>query len=311
MYSLGMEWLNYHHLFYFWTVAREGSIARASKELRLAQPTISGQLRDLETWAGGKVFQKAGRNLVMTELGQVLYGYAEEIFTLGRELTDTVRGRPIGRPLRFVVGIADVLPKLIAYRLLAPALRLSQPVRIVCREDTSEQLLAQLVLHELDLVLSDAPINPALKVRGYSHLLGECGTTFFAEPGLAARLRQDFPKSLDGAPFLMPGEQTQARRGLEQWFERQGIRPQVVGEFKDRALLNVFGEAGVGVFAEAGVVEKKIRAQYGVGVVGRSRDIREQFYAIRGERKLVHPAAVAISEAAPNELFRGRRSKKN
>jgi LysR family transcriptional activator of nhaA len=307
MYARGMEWLNYHHLFYFWTVAREGSIARASKELRLAQPTISGQLRALEGWAGGKVFQKAGRNLVMTDLGRVLYGYAEDIFTLGRELTDTLRGRPTGRPLRFVVGIADVLPKLIAYRLLAPALRLNQPVHIVCHEDTSEQLLARLALHEMDLVLSDAPINPALKVRGYSDLLGECGTTFFAEPRLAARLRRDFPKSLDGAPFLMPGEQTQARRALEQWFERQSIRPDVVGEFKDRALLNVFGGAGIGVFAEASALEQQIREQHGVEVVGRSRGIREQFYAIRVERKLQHPAAVAISEAAPNELFRRRR----
>lgn len=302
----GMEWLNYHHLFYFWTVAREGSIARASRELRLAQPTISGQIRALEDWAGGKVFQRSGRNLVMTELGRVLYRYAEEIFSLGREMTDTVRGRPIGRPLRFVVGVADVLPKLIVYRLLAPALHLEQPVRIVCREDSSEQLIAQLAVHDLDLVLSDSPISPALKVRGYSHLLGECGTTFLAAPRLAAKLRRNFPKSLDGAPFLMPGEQTLARRALEQWFEKEGIRPMIVGEFKDRALLKVFGEAGVGVFAEPSVLEESGNPQpSSVRVIGHSSAVREQFYAIRGERKLVHPAAIAISEAIPGQMFGG------
>ncbi|HYH00041.1 MAG TPA: transcriptional activator NhaR [Terriglobales bacterium] len=298
-----MEWLNYHHLFYFWTVAREGSIARASKELRLAQPTISGQIRALEEWAGGKVFQRVGRNLVMTELGRLLYRYAEDIFTLGRELTDTVRDRPTGRPLRFVVGVADVLPKLIVYRLLEPALRMGQQIRMICREDSSDHLVAQLALHELDLVLSDASISPTVNVRGYSHLLGECGITFFAAPRLATKLRRRFPESLNGAPFLMPGEQTLARRSLEQWLEREGIRPNVTGEFKDRALLEVFGEAGVGAFAAPTVIETNVCKKYGVQVIGRLGTVREQFFAITGERKLVHPAAVAISESARTELF--------
>ena len=302
-YHLHMEWLNYHHLLYFWSVAKEGSIAKASSKLRLAQPTISAQVHALEDSLGEKLFRRAGRNLVLTEVGLVVYRYAEEIFGLGREMMDTVRDRPTGRPLRFVVGIADVIPKLIAYRLLQPALRLPQGVRLICREDNLDRLLSALALHELDLVISDAPISPAVNVRGFNHLLGECGVSLFATPSLAKKYRRGFPQSLHGAPFLLPGEGTLIRRLLDHWFEELGIRPAVVGEFEDSALLQAFGHVGAGLFAAPQAIEREVRELYGVEVTGRIDSLREQFYAISAERRLRHPAVVAISQAAQSRLF--------
>jgi len=298
-----MEWLNYHHLLYFWTVARTGGVSAASIELRLAQPTISGQLRVLEEHFGEKLFQRVGRRLELTETGRLVYRYADEIFTLGRELTDAVRGRPTGRPVRFAVGVADQLPKLIAYRLIEPALKLADPVRIVCREDKPERLLADLAVHDLDLVLSDAPLNPSIKVRAFSHLLGECGLTIFGTKALAARYRRGFPGSLDNAPFLLPTENTVLRRSLDQWFAQQGVRPAVVGEFEDSALLKSFGERGIGLFGGPTAIEAEIRRQYSVIPLGRIEQVRERFYAISAERRLTHPAVVAISEAAREKLF--------
>lgn len=298
-----MDWLNYHHLLYFWVVAREGSIVKASEQLRLAQPTISGQLRALEESFGQKLFVRQGRGLVLTEFGRMVYRHADEIFTLGRELTEAIKGRPAGRPVRFMVGVADVVPKLVAYRLLEPALRLSEPVRVVCREGTPERLLAALAVHELDLVLTDGPIGPGVKVRAFSHLLGECGVTFFGTPELATRYKRRFPKSLDGAPMLLPLPSTALRRGLDQWFDANGVRPSIVGEFADSALLNSFGQAGVGIFPAHSVIEAEVKRQYGVRVVGLAEDIRERFYAISVERRLKHPAVVAISESARQAMF--------
>jgi LysR family transcriptional regulator, transcriptional activator of nhaA len=298
-----MEWLNYNHLFYFWVVAREGSIARACDELLLTQPTISAQLRLLENALGEKLFARAGRNLVLTEVGRVVFRSADEIFTLGRELTDTLKGRSPGRPVRFVVGIADVLPKLVAYRLLEPALKMAEPIRVVCREDKSERLLAALAVHELDLVLTEAPISPTVRIRAFNHLLGECGVTIFGAAQIAASYRRGFPRSLQGAPFLLPTDTTTLRRSLDQWFNTQEIRPLVVGEFDDSALLKVFGQTGAGLFASPSVIEAEVRRQYGVQVIGRLADVRERFYAISVERKLKHPAVVAISEAARQKLF--------
>ncbi|MBI4517466.1 MAG: LysR family transcriptional regulator, partial [Deltaproteobacteria bacterium] len=212
-----MEWLNYHHLLYFWTVVHEGSVSRAGARLRLAQPTISGQLRALENVLGEKLFRRVGPKLVLTEVGQIAYRYADEIFSLGRELQDTLKGRPVRRPARVMVGIADVVPKMIAYRLLEPALQLEEPVRIICQEDKSERLLTELALHTLDVVLSDAPIGPSIKIRAFSHLLGECGVTFLGAARLARKYRRGFPRSLDGAPVLLPTDNTALRRSLEQW----------------------------------------------------------------------------------------------
>ena len=298
-----MEWLNYHHLLYFWSVAKEGGIAKASAKLRLAPPTISAQIHALEDSLGEKLFRRSGRNLVLTEVGLVAFRYAEEIFGLGQEMVNTMRNRPTGRPLRFVVGIADVIPKLIAYRLLQPALQLPQGVHLICREDNLDRLLSALALHELDLVISDAPLSPLVNVRGFNHLLGECGVTLFATPNLAKKYRRGFPQSLHGAPLLLPGEGTLIRRSLDRWLEELGIVPVVIGEFEDSALLQAFGHVGAGLFAAPQAIEREVRELYGVDVAGRIESIREQFYAISAERRLRHPAVVAISQSAQMKLF--------
>lgn len=298
-----MEWLNYHHLRYFWVVAREGSIARASTYLNLAQPTISGQIHALEEALGEQLFSRVGRHLVLTEVGRVVYRYAEEIFTLGRELMDTLKGRATGHPLRLVVGVADVLPKLVAYRLLEPALHLSTPVQVICREGKLDRLLAELALYELDVVLSDAPSTSFNNIRAFNHLLGECGVSLFGTPSLAKLYSPNFPASLDNAPFLLPTDNTMLRRALEQWFATAGIRPRITGEFEDSALLNVFGQTSLGIFAAPSVIEAEVEQQHGVVVIGRLNEVRESFYAIAVERKLRHPAIIALSEVARQTLF--------
>ena len=303
MYASGMEWLNYHHLLYFWVVAKEGTIAAACKELMLTQPTISAQIRALENALGEKLFQRHGRYLVLTEVGREVYRYADEIFSLGRELMDTLRGRPKGNPMRFRVGVADVLPKLVAFRLLGPALTLPEPARLVCFESTRADLMAKLSIHELDLVLSDSPIGPDARVRAFAHQLGECGVSIFGTKELAESHRRRFPASLDGAPFLLPTSTTALRRELEHWFDAENIRPTVVGEFDDSALLQAFGQAGAGMFAAPDVIESEVRRQYGVRVVGRLGFVRERFYAISVERKVKHPAVLAITNEARQELF--------
>ena len=303
-----MEWLNYHHLLYFWLVAREGGLAPAAARLRLAHQTVSGQIRALEQALGEKLFERRGRRLALTELGRVAYRYADEIFSLGAELQETLRGRPSGRPLRLVVGVADAVPKLVARGLLLPALSLPEPVRLVCREDKPERLFAALALHELDVVLSDAPVAPSTGLRAYSHLLGECTVSLFAGARSAARLRRGFPRSLDGAPFLLPTENTSLRRALEGWFEGQGVRPRPVAEFEDSALLKACGQEGVGVFAAPTAVEKEIARQYRVQVLGRIAEVRERFWLISPERRLRLPAVLALSDFAQKAVFGRRRA---
>ena len=298
-----MEWINYHHLLYFWTVVRAGSIGRASEQLRLAPPTISAQIRSLEQNLGEKLLLRSARGVQTTEMGQVVYRYADDIFSLGREMLDTVRGRPTGRPLQVVIGIADVLPKEISHALIAPALQLREPVQITCREDNQEHLLAQLSIQELDVVLSDTPIGPPAKVRAYNHLLGECGTTFFATPELSRKYRRRFPEVLGELPMLLPATNTTVRRALDQWLESLQIRPVVVGQFEDFALLRRFGEAGAGVFAAPSLLEKQFRQERKLRVVERVDTVRNRFFAISVERKLKHPAVVAICETARHELF--------
>jgi LysR family transcriptional activator of nhaA len=298
-----MEWLNYHHLFYFWTVARDGSIAKASKALRLAPPTVSEQIRSLEQSLGIKLFEKEGRNIVLTDAGRVAYEYAEDIFSRGREMTDVLSGRTPRRMNRFTLGIADVVPKMIVYRLLLPALKLPDPIRLVCREGDPDKLIAQLAIHEVDLVISDAPLDPSLRIQAFSHLLGQSGLTFFAHPKLVKNLKARFPKCLDGLPFLMPADNTDLRRSLEHWLDVQKVRPLVVGEFEDSALAAVFSEAAVGAFAAPTPTEMQIKRQYGLSVLGRTRDIVASFYAISLDRRLKHPAVIAISEFAHHSVF--------
>jgi LysR family transcriptional regulator, transcriptional activator of nhaA len=293
-----VEWLNYHHLFYFWNVARFGSVSRAGQELRLTQATISAQLKSLELSFGEKLFRKAGRHLILTDMGRVVFRYAEEIFSLGRELTGALKGRAHGRAARLTVGVADVLPKLVAYKLIEPALGLKESYRIICREGSNTDLLPALALHDLDVVLTDAPIDPAVNVKAFNHLLGECGLTLFAVPKLVNAYRAGFPQSLDGAPFLLPTQNTTVRRSLDQWFDSEKIRPMIVAEFEDSALLKVFGSRGLGLFVAPSVITSEVQREYDVKSLGRVGNVRERFYAISLDRKLKHPAVVAISEAA-------------
>ena len=293
--------LNYHHLRYFWTVARLGSIARATEELHLTQPAISSQLRTLEVSLGERLFVRSGRALTLTETGRLVYRFADDIFTTGRELQETLAGHSVGRPQRFTVGMVDALPKLLAVRLLEPAL--AAPIRLVLREDKPDRLLADLAIHALDLVLSDAPVQATVRVRAHNHLLGESGVTIFGAPALAVAHRRKFPRSLDGAPFVAPTDNSALRRSLDGWFAQQGVHPLILAELEDSAVLKVFGQRGVGLFAAPTVLEREVCRQYEVRVVGRIEAVRERYYAITTERKLTHPAALAITRAARRDIF--------
>ena len=298
-----MDWLNYHHLLYFYTVAREGSVTRASEVLRLAQPTLSGQIRKLEESLDEKLFAREGRNLALTEVGRVVFRYAEEIFTLGREMQDALRGRPTNRPARLIVGIADVVPKLVCHRLLQTALDLPEPVQLVLHEGKTNDLMAALALQEYDMVLTDAPLGSQVRVKAFNHSLGGCGIGFFAEPALARRHRRKFPASLDGAPMLLPTKHTTLGHSLELWFDEVGVRPEVVAEIEDTALMKVFGQHGTGIFAAPIAVADEIRDIHGVHLVGRTDDVREEFYAITVERRITHPAVAAIANAARHGIL--------
>lgn len=293
-----MSVLNYKHLHYFWVVAKCGGIGRASEQLHLTPQTISGQITLLEESLGASLFDRVGRGIELNETGRMVFSYADEIFSLGEELEDMLHHRPGDRPLQFSVGVVDSVQKSIAYMLLEPALKLPETLRMVCREGKLSTLLAGLAIQSFDIVIADGPMPANSNVRGYSHLLGECGITFFAAPGLAKQVRKGFPQSLDGAPFLLPGEDAAVRPRLLKWFGRERIRPRIAGEFDDGALLKEFGEAGTGVFCMPSVVTSQIKRQYGVVEIGRTSEVVEQFYAISVERRLSHPAVVAISSAA-------------
>jgi LysR family transcriptional activator of nhaA len=298
-----MEMLNYHHLFYFYVVAREGSIARACEYLGVTQPTISAQLGELEDSLGEPLFRRVGRNRELTEQGRVVFGYAEEIFGLGREMLSALRGKPRDRPVRLTVGVADVLPDLVVARLLEPAATLTGGVQLVCVADKTDRLLADLVTHKLDVILTDMPVSPTVKIRAFSHFLGECGVTFVGARHLAEHHRDGFPGSLDGAPMLLPVSPTALRRQLEQWFDAIGIRPSIRGEFAGASLLKVFGQRGDGLFAVPTVIEAEVCRQYSVEPVGRAERLTERFYALSIERRLKNPAVLAVSEAARTHLF--------
>jgi len=298
-----MEWLNYHHLLYFWSVAKHGTVAKAGEELRLSQPTISAQLRLLEDTLGEKLFRRSGRYLVMTEMGRVVFDYAEDIFSLGQDLMNTVKGRGSGKPVRLVVGVADAVPKLLVTRLLKYAFKRSRAIRVVCWEGKLDHLLADLAIHKLDLVISDTPAPPSIKVQAHSHLMGASGVTLFAAAKLKARYRQKFPRSLEGAPFLLPTSNAMLRRGLEDWFVKKSLHPAIIGEFEDSATLKAFGHEGYGIFPGPTVLEKEIRRQYQVEVLGRIDTVTQQFFAVTVDSRLKHPIVMAILESARRDLF--------
>ena len=295
--------MNYKHLHYFWEVAKTGSIARASEKLHLTPQTISGQLTLLEEHLGEALFSRVGRNLELTETGRLVLSYAEEIFSLGGELEEMVRNLPEERPQIFKVGVVDVVPKSIAYRLLAPALELPEAVRIICREGSVDSLLAELALHKVDLVIADGPIPSNINVNGFNHPLGDCGITFFATAKLARKLKKNFPQNLNDMPLLLPGEMTVVRNRLTEWLDSQHIYPRIVGEFDDSALMKAFGQSGTGIFIAPTPIAKEVKKQYNVVSIGETNEIREQFYAISVERKISHPAVAAITETAREWLF--------
>ena len=298
-----MEWLNYHHLLYFWMAVREGGISRAGEKLRLSQPTISGQIRQLEHAVGERLFQRQGRKLVPTDVGRLVYRYADEIFGIGRELVEILRGRPAGRPLQLTVGIVNAVPKLIVYRLLRPVSSQSDAVHLVCREDNAERLVGELATHALDVMISDAPAPVNVRVKVFNHLLGESETAFFAPPRLAAGLRRRFPACLHEAPMLVPTANTALRRDLDAWFDSLNIRPRIVAEFEDTALMKVFGQGAPAVFPAPAAIADDIRRFYGVRAIGRTQAVRERYYAVSVERRLKHPGVIAITSAARDELF--------
>ncbi len=298
-----MEWLNYHHLYYFWIVIREGGITTAGKRLNLVPSTISSQISSLENALDVKLFNRVGRNIEPTEMGQQIYQYADEIFSLGKELMEMIRGHPNPGRIPLRVGVVDGLPKMIVRDLLDPVFKLPEKIRLVCHENRKEALLAELALHEVDIVLSDSPIGSGLSVKAYNHTLGKCGITFFAVDALSIRFKQGFPHSLEGAPMLLPLEETTLREGLDIWLETHGITPAIVGEFDDAALLKAFGQRGDGIFMAPTVIEDEICRQYMVSIVGRTEEVLYQFYAISIEKILSHPAVVAISTAARHSLF--------
>jgi len=284
-------------------VARTGTIAQASEELRLAQPTISGQIRTLEQRLGEKLFRRSGRRLVLTEVGQMVYEYADEIFGLGQELLETLQGRPSGRPMRLTVGVSNVLPKTMVHHLLEPALRLDPPPLLTCQEDKTDRLLAELSIQRFDLVLADEPVSGPVRVKAFNHPLGTSGVSVFGVPELAARYAPGFPDSLDGAPFLLPTQNSLLRRGLDRWLEHLGIRVRTVAELEDSALLKHFGQRGEGLFMAVSALETDIIRNHAVEVVGRTDHVQETFYAITIERRIKHPAVQAIVEQARSRIF--------
>ena len=299
-----MDWLNYHHLFYFWVIAREGSIKKACEVLSLSQPAISAQLRALEDAMGEQLFSRTGRRLILTDVGKVAYRYAEEIFSLGRELTNTLKGHGTYHPIHLTVGIAEVVPKMVAYKLLKVAYERFTQIKIVCWEGRLERLLSELALHTLDIVLADTPVPPSVSIEAHSHLLGESGVTLFGTERLASRYRRTFPRSLDGAPFLLPTSNSTLRRGMDDWFRRHKIEPIIVGEFEDSATMKAFAQAGQGLFPGSSVVESEIARQYQVRKVGQLTGITERFFGITVARRLKHPAVMAISDSAKETVFR-------
>ena len=295
--------INYKHLHYFWVVAREGSIASASEKLHITPQTISGQLSLLEESMGSALFERKGRRLVLTEHGRVVLRYADEIFSLGQELRDVIRGAAVEGQVEFIVGVLDCIPKTIAYKLLEPAFRSESQISIVCQEGSLDQILSDLAVHKIDMVLADMPLSSAYNIKAYNHFLGESELTFFGTAKLAKKYSRNFPDSLDGAPLLLPTQNSTIRRALDQWFTELDVFPWITGQFDDSALLKAFGQAGVGVFSMPRIIEKEVCKQFDVKVIGHTAEVHEQFYAISAERKVRHPAVAAICDTARDRVF--------
>jgi LysR family transcriptional regulator, transcriptional activator of nhaA len=295
--------LNYKQLYYFWHVAKTGGVSRAADRLNLTPQTISGQLGELEKSLGIDLFRRTGKRLELTPAGSLTLTHAEEIFQIGNELEGMLRNRPVGGELLFRVGVVDAVPKSVAKRLLWPALNLEEPVRLICHEDKPEGLFAELAVHKLDLVIADRPLPRELGVKGFNHELGRSSVIFCAAPAMAARYRDGFPNSLRGAPLLLPGEGTSLRGTINHWLVKNQLQPHIIGEFDDTALMKAFGQSGIGVFPVPAVVAEEVQLQYGVAPIGRVEEIVVRYYAISQERRLKHPAVLAVRQAAKKNLF--------
>ncbi|MBM5572717.1 MULTISPECIES: transcriptional activator NhaR [Deefgea] len=298
-----MHSINYKHLYYFWVICKSGGVIRASERLFLTPQAVSGQLKALEEQVGSPLFRRDGRQLVLTEMGRLVQSYADEMFSLGEELQEAIALGPQGLRQEFRVGIGDMVPKTVAFELLQPALQMDYPLRLICREGRLLNLLADLATHKLDLVLADRPLPPEANIRGFNHLLGESTLSVLGTASLCAQWAGDFPQSLHGAPFLLPGADAVIRPRLEAWLERARIRPRIVAEFDDGALLKAFGKAGAGFFVVPTVLAQSISQEYQVGIHGKISELKEQFYAISVQRQLRHPAVIAVTERARHELF--------
>lgn len=304
--SAGGNMINYKQLYYFWSVAKYGGVTRAAEQLYLTPQTISGQISELEQSLDTLLFERAGRRLNLTSAGRLAYSHADEIFEIGRELEVLLKDKRVETELVFKVGVSDVIPKSIAYRLLAPAIEMDEPVKMICLESKLELLFADLALHKIDLIVSDKPLPSELGIKGFSHFLGESPLAFYAHVDLATGLSVNFPDSLDGAPMLLPGQESAMRRSLERWLEKKRIQPRIRGEFDDTALIKAFAEQGLGVFPGPLVIEDEVASQLQVQRVGVVPEIRCRYYAISAQRQLTHPAVLAISESAQNKLFNHR-----
>src|SRR5688572_26589894 len=300
-----MEWLNYHHLLYFWAVAKEGGLRKASERLRVSEPSISAQIRLLEESLGDKLFQRKGRSLVLTELGQFAFGYAEEIFSLGSEFISAVKSQePVGkRPLRFTIGVEDSFSKLVTYEILKPIFELEPPVQLICREGKAEELVAQLAIHRLDAVLADEPATGGLKFKVFSHLLGKSAVTVCAPRKIAPALRNGFPQSLHQAPALLPSPNTSLRRSLDEWFHGAGIHPRIVAEFEDGALMKVAAANGHGFIVVSSLTVPECVTRFRLAEVGKLDRCSDYFFLITGERRITHPAVLLITAHARRLAF--------
>ena len=293
-----MQRLNFHHLHYFWSVAKEGSMAKAAAKLHLTQPTISAQIALFETTIGQVLFHRMGRRLELTETGRDVFDYAEEIFALGRDLTQYLNGRSVGRGYRLVVGVSDNLPKLVVLELLKPAFQLTLPVRLHCQEDKIERLLNELALNAIDLVLTTGPLpfrpDPAL----IGQRLSDSPLAVYGIPSLAERYRCDFPESLSGAPFLFPLGHSGYRQDFERWCEKAGIWPEIRAEISDSALIKTFAAEGLGLCLAPRLIEPVITRQYGLESVGVIESLRESYYLFTAQRKHSNPVLAEILRAA-------------
>jgi LysR family transcriptional activator of nhaA len=291
--------VNFKHLHYFWAAANAGGIVRAGEQLHVTPQTLSTQIKLLEDRLGCRLFRKSGRRLELTEEGRTALHYAEQIFTLGGELETALQSARDGqRTLDFRVGIADSVPKAIAYRLLEPALSAQAQVRLICHEGTLVDLLAQLSVHRIELVIADEAMSKRTSVKAFNHALGTTAMSFYAAPALRRSLKGPFPKCLDGAPMLIQGASSAIRQRLDLWLTERGLRPRLIGEFDDAALMKAFGAEGRGVFMSPTVLDAETCSQYGVKLVGRTSELVEEFFAISAERRITHPCVAAITQAA-------------